>query len=143
MFDGPQPLCGGVDLNPNQMLFVDAAVPQPGKVGRLRRPHHHHGAAAGNDAAKSWSDEAPLEHRGLRAQDLGDGLAGPTTTREFSIEVREAAGHHRASVMPEVAATPDGLLDLRGQLARLGAPGAGFRRMSEALGRQLIIVAGP
>ena len=79
----------------------------------------------------------------LRAEHLGDGLARPTATRQFGVEHREAAGDDLAGLRTQVAAAPDGLLDLRRQLSRLGAPRTRSRWMNKGLGRQPIVVAGP
>ena len=97
--------------------------------------HNHHAVACGDDAAECRADHAPLEHGRLRAQDLGDGLAGPAATGQFGIEFRKAAGCDRAAMRAQVSAAPEGLLDFRRQFARLGAPGARVRWVSEALGR--------
>ena len=48
-----------------------------------------------------------------------------------------------AGLRTKVAAAPDGLLDLRRQLSRLGAPRTRSRWMNKGLGRQPIVVAGP
>lgn len=143
LFGAPQALGRRIGLDPHEVLLVDAGVVQAGHVRRLRRAHDDHAAAGADDAAEGRADDAPLEHGGLRAQQLGYGLAGPAAARQFGIELREATRRDRAALRAEVGTTPEGLFDLRRQLAWLGAPGARSRWVSEALGRQPIVVAGP
>ena len=71
-------------------------------------------------------------------------MATERIAKHPNIEViREAARRDRAALRAEVGTAPEGLFDLRRQLAWLGAPGARSRRVSEAPGRQPIVVAGP
>lgn len=143
LFDCPQPLGGRVDLNPDEVLFVDPGVQQARQVWRLWWPDHDHGAAAGHDTAQRWPDESPFEDGRLGAQDLGDALSWPATTGQLRIQRRETARHDGAGLLAQVAPSPDGLLDFRRQLTRLRTPGARLRWTSKRLGRELIVFAGP
>lgn len=61
----------------------------------------------GDDRAQGRTQEAPLKHRRLRAQNIGDRLTGPAATGQFTVEVWKAGREDSAIAMPELGATPD------------------------------------
>ena len=92
-YSAPQALGWCIGLHPDHVLFVDAGVAEAGKMRLLRRANDNEACAGRDDRAQGRTDQAPLQHRGLRAQDLRDRLARPTMTRQLGVESRKASGN--------------------------------------------------
>lgn len=90
LLSDPQALGRKFSLHPDQLPFVETFVHQAREVGMAARADDDDLAAVGHHAPKRRAEQAPLEHRWLGCQHLGQGLPGPTSAWEFGVEIGPA-----------------------------------------------------
>lgn len=106
LFGRPQPLGWRGGLDPDQLSFMHAGVPQPRQVRVLGRPDDRDLAATCGDTAQGATEQAPFELCGLRAKDFREGLAGPAATGQLAIELRPSRFDDARNLPAELRPAP-------------------------------------